>query len=485
MIDLKTFKNDVQMMGLDFDIDNVEQKEVSSNTKIQMVDEMGYLYSISRDNYYNFKKRNGRPAIFFNRNPHTFENINRYFEINNISLELLTETPTSAIQKLSFRCKLHDEVFERSWNCVKNGQILCRKCEGSHMSYTIDIAKQKVAEEYDCKLIATQWSGTGSYYDFECTCGELFNRRFDVVVTQGLNKCRKCTGSQGKYTQEEVERELGQYGIALMSQYQSLGDKILVKYPCGETIPRTLNGIRVSNYACPHCNNDSYNMNNEKFQSKVLELTGGEYEFLEPYQGYKTKLTVLHHGCGHTFKISPNKFIRRHQRCPICSDGISYPEKYVGHVLNALGVSFETQKRFAWSQERRYDFYIPALNMIIEAHGIQHYQESGRGRSLKEEQENDLLKFDLSVINGIDRYIVLDCSISKSEHIKNSIVNSGLSSIFDLSNIDFNDCHLLALKSLALEARDLYLEGETVIDIAEMLGVSVDTVKNYLKATVV
>lgn len=353
------------------------------------------------------------------------------------------------------------------------------------MSYTIDIAKQKVAEEYDCKLIATQWSGTGSYYDFECTCGELFNRRFDVVVTQGLNKCRKCTGSQGKYTQEEVERELGQYGIALMSQYQSLGDKILVKYPCGETIPRTLNGIRVSNYACPHCNNDSYNMNNEKFQSKVLELTGGEYEFLEPYQGYKTKLTVLHHGCGHTFKISPNKFIRRHQRCPICSDGISYPEKYVGHVLNALGVSFETQKRFAWSQERRYDFYIPALNMIIEAHGIQHYQESGRGRSLKEEQENDLLKFDLSVINGIDRYIVLDCSISKSEHIKNSIVNSGLSSIFDLSNIDFNDCHLLALKSLALEARDLYLEGETVIDIAEMLGVSVDTVKNYLKATVV
>ena len=85
---------------------------------------------------------------------------------------------------------------------------------------------------------------------------------------------------------------------------------------------------------------------------------------------------------------------------------------------------------------------------------------------------------------GIDRYIVLDCSISKSERIKNSIMDSGLSSIFDLSSISFDDCHLLALKSLALEARDLHLEGETVENIAEILKVSTDTVKNYLKATV-
>ena len=72
---------------------------------------------------------------------------------------------------------------------------------------------------------------------------------------------------------------------------------------------------------------------------------------------------------------------------------------------------------FPWSKAsdgmgvRRYDFYVPSLNAIIEVHGAQHYEQgfdSIGGRSFEEERANDILKEKLAIDNGIKHYIVIN-----------------------------------------------------------------------------
>lgn len=174
-----------------------------------------------------------------------------------------------------------------------------------------------------------------------------------------------------------------------------------------------------------------------------------------------------------------------------CSDGISYPEKFMISMMSQIGINFKTQVTrtvFDWC-DKRYDFYIPSLNMIIETHGIQHYEETRRNgaRTLEEEHENDRLKKELALNNGIEHYIELDCRHSNLEYIKNSILNSDLSKLFDLSKIDWLKCEEFSLKNIVKEVCDYWNnkdEWETTYTIANNneWGISgISTIIRYLK----
>ena len=146
--------------------------------------------------------------------------------------------------------------------------------------------------------------------------------------------------------------------------------------------------------------------------------------------------------------------------CRECGNGMTYPEKFMTNILNQLNIKFTTQYSTEWSNRKIYDFYLPKYNMIIETHGIQHYEESPRGRTLKEEQANDELKYELALKNNIDEYIVIDCRYSDFEWIKNSILNSELNNMFDLSNIDWLKCEKSSLPNLIKEVCDYWNQKE-------------------------
>ena len=64
--------------------------------------------------------------------------------------------------------------------------------------------------------------------------------------------------------------------------------------------------------------------------------------------------------------------------CPICSDGKSYPEKFIASYLRQIGEPFITEYSAKWSNDRRYDFYLPNMNMFIEVDGgIGHGKKTG------------------------------------------------------------------------------------------------------------
>lgn len=168
--------------------------------------------------------------------------------------------------------------------------------------------------------------------------------------------------------------------------------------------------------------------------------------------------------------------------CPYCSDGIPLGEKFIRNLLFELDISFTPQYSPDWAKNKRYDFYIPSLNMIIETHGEQHYRYTGRGRSLNEEQENDILKENLAKTNGIENYIIIDTRDMSCEIFIYNI-KSSISKYIHLDNIDLKNIFEKSQKSIVFIVGELWNNNElySAKEIAKLLNIDRSTVIEYLK----
>ena len=174
--------------------------------------------------------------------------------------------------------------------------------------------------------------------------------------------------------------------------------------------------------------------------------------------------------------------------CP-CGDGWSYPNKFMYSLLEQLGVDFEAEKIFDWSDNRKYDDYIEynGLKIITEQHGLQHYEGriNPNSRTLEEEKENDKYKYQLAIKNGIDKYFVIDSSISSLEHMKNSILKSDFLLLFDktIDDINWDICDEFATSNLAKKIC-IYKQTNpniTISEISKLFHISYKTTLDYIK----
>lgn len=194
------------------------------------------------------------------------------------------------------------------------------------------------------------------------------------------------------------------------------------------------------------------------------------------------KINMVCPDCKQAILRSPAQVLHDGFGC-ICGDGKSYPNKFIFSFLKQLEVEFVAECKFGWSNRKIYDFYLPTFNCIIEAHGIQHYEYSGRGRSLSDEQHNDQLKYQMAKNNNIEHYIVLDCRKSTSEWIWNSIQNSQIQNIINnnLSIVDLDLCNQFATSNLIHIAAEYWNKGNGIKEISELMNIDKNTVRIYLK----
>lgn len=194
--------------------------------------------------------------------------------------------------------------------------------------------------------------------------------------------------------------------------------------------------------------------------------------------------------CNGIFYRTWDNLNRESSICPSCSDGISYPEKFVRSLLSQLEVNHITQlskKTFKWCDKFRYDEYLLNEDVIIEIHGKQHYEESGRAwGSLIDVQKNDELKKQLAFLNGYNNqnYIIIDARYSTLKHIKNSILKSKLPHVlgFIEGDVDWIKCHEESLKSMVKQACDIWNSGiHNAQKIALQTNLSSSTIVRYLK----
>lgn len=253
---------------------------------------------------------------------------------------------------------------------------------------------------------------------------------------------------------------------------------------CGLDFKNTWGGIS-SGKGCHYCSNQKICVYTSLFTKRpdLIKFLKNKEEAHNIFPKSTKKVETKCPECGYERFISTSVLNYRGFSCPQCSGGMSTPQKFCREVLVSLNINFISEKRFTWAKNKRYDFFIPSLNMIIETHGIQHYIENKRGVSLQQQQENDILKERLAKENGIENYIVIDCRYSTFEWLLNNFKRE-LIDYFDLNSINWDNIWEGSQSSLLLkicrrwESREKH---ENTRHIAKEMKLHRSTIIKYLK----
>ena len=304
-----------------------------------------------------------------------------------------------------------------------------------------------------------------------------------------FNNFRKCgklyiAHSTNPYSIPNIRKHASQFNYELISmEYKNNKEYLQFKCPkCKEIFDTTWDSFQRGK-RCPYCCNPPRKIKlgiNTIWDTDpwMIDLGISEEDAKTHSRCSGDKVTVTCPHCGNKKETILSRIYTTKSIGCLCGDGVSYNEKFIIELLNQLNIKYEREYKPDWSNNKRYDFYLNDYNTIIETHGIQHYEQSNRGRNLYKEQKNDEYKKQLALQNGIDKYIILDCRYSELSWIKDNILKSKLSEIFDLSNnnIDWLKCEEFAVNSNLIKQICYYWnnkkEWETTTDLVNKFNVS-------------
>ena len=333
-------------------------------------------------------------------------------------------------------------------------------------------------------------------------CGVKQYKSFEELPQELKDKFKNNAkgGLLGKAKDGYVDfiNKLNKRGDKLVGNYINKRTKVSIKYnKCGHIPPR---GVNIDNYksgqGCPICSghqlqqgiNDVATTHPHLVKYFVNEEDAKKYSL-----GSKYKVQLKCPRCGKikTDKISVNDLTLHGFSCEFCSDGVSYPEKVMALILYTLGIGYKRQCKFN-GYDYKYDFYLINSDTIIEVHGGQHYKD-GRGymKTYEEEHENDLVKYDLAVLNGYEynkNYFVIDARYSNIEHMGNSIRQCEIFKQFNLDNIDWQEIDTQTQDSLKIEICEYWKQYKeknpslTIFDLINILELKIGltTIRSYL-----
>lgn len=329
--------------------------------------------------------------------------------------------------------------------------------------------------------------------------------------TQGCKYCGyEKTSKRTKKPFDEFIKELKESRgdeFTYVSGYNGASSKAIFRHHMKDgshhdfkMVPKNLiNGT----YYCPCCSGYQIYIGYNDFNTRRPELV--KY-LLNPEEGTKYSEYSNHilewkcPDCGNILKKRISEVSTRGICCPRCSDGISYPNKFmynsllqIKDYLNYIEREFRPDWcKYTYNEKECfgvYDIYFEKDNKkyIVEmdgglGHGNRTYTKSDKSKDelLDIDKIKDLLakEHDIEVIR-------INCDYGSNDRysfILNEVLNSKLSSILNLSLIDFKKSNILSQQSLLLKTVELWNDGYSVGKISSEIGVFSDTVTHYLKS---
>ena len=174
-----------------------------------------------------------------------------------------------------------------------------------------------------------------------------------------------------------------------------------------------------------------------------------------------------------------------------CSDKISYPNKFSYSLLDQLNKIYnfdylEREYSPEWIGRKSYDNYFiyNGEEYILEMDGEFHFKDNYMSGQTKEESKLiDDYKDKLAKEHSI-KAIRINCYYRHNDRflwVKQNIINSYLSNLFDLNVIDWNKCNEYACSNLIKEICNYWKEGiHSTNDIAKITKLNRSTVIIYL-----
>ena len=214
-------------------------------------------------------------------------------------------------------------------------------------------------------------------------------------------------------------------------------------------------------------------------------------KFIVPYSDAESITRMSHKKvntkcsiCGFESYKSVADLCKRGFRCKVCDKGNSFPNRVMTAILWHFNIKCFTEHHFDWAVNYRYDFYLPAQNMIIEMNGQQHYKERLGWASLEDIQTTDAAKERIARENGVNLYYCVPAIKSDSQYLRKSINDSGILDRLGIIIDDDSWSQIIALAKSNVAKKCLLLWNEGYKDfkeIAAMVGLSASAVYGYIK----
>jgi hypothetical protein len=298
-------------------------------------------------------------------------------------------------KKIKIICNACKNEFDQSPNSHLSGSG-CPYCGGSKKLSDNEF-KELLLDAHDGEIVSIDpYENMDTKITVRHTCGNEW-KTTPLRLIHRMQGCPSCALDARRMTHEQfIERldEMHNAEITPLEDYVHSKQAIRVRHlVCGrewDTEPRI-----VMRYGCRDCAYDALKTTPIEFDRRLASVHRGEIIALESYKTVRDEI-LFQHSCGHRWRAMPGDIIRRGTSCPACAT--SKGNKRIGQFLKDANIEFETEVRFETCKNRvalPFDFYIPALETLIEYDGEQHFKAIdfwGGERGLEERKYRDQIK---------------------------------------------------------------------------------------------
>lgn len=322
-----------------------------------------------------------------------------------------------------------------SKNNIENNQL-----KNKIIKWNLQMVKDFVEENSNCKVISDTYINGASNMEFECRCGNKFITSFFKFKDRNKRQCNTCGKeniwkNRNKATIEDIKLYVSQKNncILLDDKYIKNNIPLKIKCECGNIFYRDWVGIRVCNILeCSDCankrNSKRQSFTHGQFIERIKEIYGDKIIPLEQYINCKTKIKCFCNICNKPFYMSGGHILEG-RNCPNCTLP-SKGEIIIQEYLERNNMYFVRQYKFLDCKNMKqlpFDFAVlnkdNELKCLIEFDGEQHFAVVdffGKETGFAERVYNDAIKNAYCEDNNINLLRIPYWELKNIENILNT-----------------------------------------------------------------
>lgn len=373
---------------------------------------------------------------------------------------------------------------------------------------------QRIKEAHNGNVVSlTDYVNNRNFVRYKCLKHNFeWNGRPSAVMA-GSTGCPDCQherrleniNNKLDYVKEEIRLKYGDEYELIDSKYNGYKNKMNfihhVKDGRSHILSSSISRV-MSDSACPVCSGKQVAKGFNDIATLDPEIASWFANKEETYIytcNSNVKIEFICPTCKHHMVKNLNQISKdRDLRCPICKDGISYPNKFIFNSLLQIVDKLDFLDReynpdwceFTYKDNTRkgiYDIYfgINGKQYIIEMDGSFHNKDNQMsGQTVEESRyidyQKDLLakEHNINVIRINSDYIDIK---NRYEYIRENVRTSELKNILPLHLIDFDKSDIKSQSSLLVESCKLWDKGYRASEIVEELHIHKCRVSEYLK----